>query len=554
MANLIKKFKSNFDDITEYYNFLVSKTKKHEYVDITNEWLIDNYYLLVEHKNNIENNKKEIKKDLKAIEKNYFFIKNIVHKKNYNISFKYLVDELKKHQKETDEIFTYKELKHIITLLVFVYAERLNLLCREEYNKLGDKEDVQYIIDNKSDITLKSFIPDNFDLANNTHYVFEINNNISKMHNSSEMFKSLNEYLKENQVSIKEIMNDEFQRKIDCNLIMSNIFTDLKEFFEISVEDIYEKVSETEKLLLTDNVYKKMTIESKFSYRKQLLKLAKKNHMSEYAYLNKIMDKNEHIGFKLFKNKDTKPKVILYLSVILLLTGIISFFLCQFFIKPRIIGFLVIFIPISQLIVQIVNEILIRNVKTTVIPKLDYSKGIPEESKTMVVIPTIVANTAKIKEMFDILESFYLVNKTDNLYFTLLGDVKAGQEKVMPFDEEVSKYGREYAEKLNAKYKKDIFYFIYRKRLWNEKENCYLGYERKRGALIQFNKILLGEKIDENKFFNVNMLKDKKLDIKYVITLDTDTKLVLNSALNLVGAMAHPMNKPIFNKEKTKLD
>ena len=99
MANIIKKFKSNFEDITEYYNFLVSKTKKHEYVDITNEWLIDNYYLLVEHKNNIENNKKEIKKDIKEIEKNYFFIKNIVHKKNYNVSFKYLVDELKKQQK-----------------------------------------------------------------------------------------------------------------------------------------------------------------------------------------------------------------------------------------------------------------------------------------------------------------------------------------------------------------------------------------------------------------------------------------------------------------------
>ena len=106
MANLIKKFKSNFEDITEYYNFLVEKTKKHEYVDITNEWLIDNYYLLVEHKNNIEHNKKEIKKDIKEIEKNYFFIKNIVHKKNYNISFKYLVDELKKQQKETNEIYT----------------------------------------------------------------------------------------------------------------------------------------------------------------------------------------------------------------------------------------------------------------------------------------------------------------------------------------------------------------------------------------------------------------------------------------------------------------
>ena len=81
MAKLNKKLKSNFEYITEYYNFLVEKTKKHEYVDITNEWLIDNYYLLVEHKNNIEHNKKEIKKDIKEIEKNYFFIKNIVHRK-----------------------------------------------------------------------------------------------------------------------------------------------------------------------------------------------------------------------------------------------------------------------------------------------------------------------------------------------------------------------------------------------------------------------------------------------------------------------------------------
>ena len=348
MTNIIKKFKSNFEDITEYYNFLVSKTKKHEYVDITNEWLIDNYYLLVEHKNNIENNKKEIKKDIKEIEKNYFFIKNIVHKKNYNVSFKYLVDELKKQQKETNYFYSYKELKNIINLLVFIYTERLNLLCREEYNKLVDKEDIEFIIENKSDINIKSFIPENFDLANNTHYVFEINNKIHKMHNSSEMFKSLNEYLQENQVSIKEIINDEFQRKIDNNLVMANIFTDLKEFFEMSIEDFYEKVSETEKLLLSDSVYKKMTIESKYSYRNQLLKLAKKNHLDEYSYLSKIMDKNEHIGFKLFKEKNTKRRVVVYLAIILLFTSIISYFLSQYFIKLKVLGFLIIFIPISQ--------------------------------------------------------------------------------------------------------------------------------------------------------------------------------------------------------------
>lgn len=556
MIKLMKKFKNNFEDITEYYNFLVNKTKKHEYVDITNEWLIDNYYLLVEHKNAIANSNninRSLKKEFKFINENYYYLKNIVAKKNYNISFKYLVDELKKHQKEINKNYTYKELSCVFELLVFIYIDRLNNLCREEYNKIVDKDEIENIIKTKEEISLSTFIQEDFDLINNTHYIFEVNNQLYKLKNSNEIFKELNEYLNKNQISIKEIINDEFQNKIENNLIISNVFSNFKDFFEMSIEEVYEKVSETEKILLSDPVYKKMTLESKISYRNQLLKLAKKQHKNEYEYLNSIYDKNEHIGYKLFKVKKTTLNTVIYIFSILLLTSLISFVLSKYFIKWRIVGFIILFIPISQLLIQIINEFLLRKAKTTVIPKLDYTKGIPKESRTMVVIPTIVSTNEKIKEMFDILESFYLVNKTDNLYFSLLGDVKAGKSKKMDFDDEISRYGREYAEQLNKKYKKDIFYFLYRKRVWNEKENCFLGYERKRGALLHFNKLLLGKYIDEEKYFNVNMLHDKKLEIKYVITLDTDTKLVLNSALNLVGAMAHPLNKPVLNKEKTKV-
>ena len=70
MNNVVKKFLKDFSDITEYYNFLVNKTKNHEYVEITNEWLIDNYYLLVEHKNNILSQKKQLKKCSKIINEN----------------------------------------------------------------------------------------------------------------------------------------------------------------------------------------------------------------------------------------------------------------------------------------------------------------------------------------------------------------------------------------------------------------------------------------------------------------------------------------------------
>ena len=316
---------------------------------------------------------------------------------------------------------------------------------------------------------------------------------------------------------------------------------------------MFEKVSKTEKILLSDSVYKKMTDDSKALYRKQLLKLAKKHHTDEYSYLEKIFNPKEHIGFELFKQKNSTLKVFIYILVITLLSMLFSYFLAGYFIKPRILGTLILAAPISQLLVQIINEILIKFVPTNVLPKLDYSKGIPKESATMVVIPTIISTKEKIKEMFESLESYYLINKTDNLYFTLLGDVKASSKEIMPYDKEISEYGEEFARKLNEKYKKDLFYFIYRKRLWNEKEGEYLGYERKRGALLQFNKILLGEDIDEEKYFNINTLHNNNLNIKYVITLDTDTKLVLNSALNLVGAMAHPLNRPILNKEKTKV-
>ena len=553
MANMIKKFFKDFEDITKYYNFLVNKTKNHEYVEITNEWLIDNYYLVVEHKNNILNIKKSISKYQKIMNDNYYFLKNIVNKKNYNINFKYLVEELKNYQKENNKVFTYKELSCVFPTLVFIYVERLNILCREEYNKLLNKEMISTIIKNNDDLTLETLIPNNFNVAENKHYIFAINNELHNISNSNEIFKNLNEYLKEQDIILKELINEEYQNKLENNILVSNLFNDLKEFFDYSLEELYEKVSKTEKLLLTDPIYKKMTIESKLLYRKKLIELSKKDHTDEYSYLKKYFNLKEHIGFRLLKKKNPVYKVITYIAILLLLTMTVSYLLSKYFIKYRLLGFLVLIIPVSQLVSQIITEISTNFTKTEPLPKLDYSKGIPAESRTMVVIPTIVSNKEKIKEMFDTLESFYIVNRSENLYFSLLGDVKASDTQVTDYDAEIATYGEEYAKKLNEKYKKDLFYFVYRKRIWNPKENSYLGYERKRGALIQFNKVLLGEYVDNEKYYNVNMLQGNNLNIKYVITLDADTKLVLNSALNLVGAMAHPINTPVLNKAKTKV-
>ena len=146
--------------------------------------------------------------------------------------------------------------------------------------------------------------------------------------------------------------------------------------------------------------------------------------------------------------------------------------------------------------------------------------------------------------------------KSENLFFALLGDCSSGANKEESFDKEVIEEGLKQVEILNNKYcKKELleekmeipkFHFIYRKRYWNGSEECYLGWERKRGLLNQFNEYLLGN--IENPFL-VNTI-DEKPKIKYIITLDADTELVLGSGLELVGAMSHILNKPVLNNKK----
>ena len=214
MANIIKEFYKTYEDLSKYYSFLINKTKKNEYVGITNEWLVDNYYLLAEIKNNIQSSKKDLKKDYKLVKSNYYLLKNIANNKNYNLNFKSLIEELNQYQNKNHKIFNYKEISSIIYTLIIVYIERLNNLCREEYQKLVDKEDVSKIIKENRELKIEAILPDDFDVSNNTYFIFELNNQMSKTARERNiLFKELNENLKKKSVSLKELVNQEYQKK-----------------------------------------------------------------------------------------------------------------------------------------------------------------------------------------------------------------------------------------------------------------------------------------------------------------------------------------------------
>lgn len=562
MEKKINTFLEEYKDITDYYNYLVELTKNFKYVGITNEWLIDNYYILAEYKNMVTTDKKYYNKILKNKDKVYDILKTIVEKDNYNINFKDMAKSINEYQKNNKYYLSYREIEVILVDLIFIYISRLHQLVEQEYQKIIIKDEVEKLIENKdlSKFSIKDVLNNSSYKTNNT-YIFEINNSLREYGSkSNKVFKEFNDLLEKENITLREVLNDEYQNRIDNSSLITNLFNNLKSFTEVSSEDLYENISKCEKYLLKDIIYSNMTIETKNLYREKIIKNAKKKKIDEYSYIKNLYDTKTdevyHIGFLLFKAKNNKFKVFSYLSFILIVTILLSLYLTNYFLDNKILGFIILFIPTMELIKQITNYFLTVIVPTKPLPKMNYTKKIPDESATMVVIPTIIKDTKKIKEMFDMLETYYLVNKTPNLYFSLLADTSEASEAVLKIDKTIVKYGVEYSEALNKKYKKDLFFFVYRKRFYNKSEDSYLGYERKRGAILQFNRLLLHKYSTEeiNKYFNVTTLDKLESKIKYVITLDTDTKLVLNTALNLVGAMAHPLNKPVINKSLRKVE
>lgn len=332
-------------------------------------------------------------------------------------------------------------------------------------------------------------------------------------------------------------------------------------------------------------VYSNMEEKSKNYYRGIIENLAKKYRVSEIYIAEKIIEfctryeksenlidkKKSHIGYylvddgiydlkeelegkKILKIKK-EQKARLYVSGVILLSLYIDFvFAMKIYVNLRSVLITILFalisiVPISEIVIKIANYILSKVQKPKVLPKMDFEKKLPKEAATFVVIPTIVKSKAKVKEVLRKLEVYYLANKLDNIYFALLGDCSEEQQEETEFDEEVIKTGIEEVEKLNQKYG-NKFFFLYRKRTWNECEKAYIGWERKRGLLTTFN-LYIKNKIPNN--FATNTIENFKAElpnIKYIITLDGDTNLSLGTAGLLIGAMEHILNKPVIKNRK----
>ena len=264
--------------------------------------------------------------------------------------------------------------------------------------------------------------------------------------------------------------------------------------------------------------------------------------------------------FEALRRVSRRFPLLLYVGTIMLVTAIIT---GSFLAKAQadglsgwilgLIGILSL-LGASHLAIALVNWLATLLVTPQPLPRLDFSEGIPLESSTLVVVPTMLTSPQNIAALIEALEVRFLANRDENLHFGLLTDFRDAPAETLPEDEPLVNLARQGIEALNEKYrstKGDIFFLFHRPRRWNPSERIWMGYERKRGKLAALNSFLRGGSRD---CFSVVVGATAVLSgVKYVITLDTDTQLPRDSAWQLVGAMAHPLNRPRFDEDKQRV-
>jgi cyclic beta-1,2-glucan synthetase len=179
------------------------------------------------------------------------------------------------------------------------------------------------------------------------------------------------------------------------------------------------------------------------------------------------------------------------------------------------------------------------------LPKMDYSSGIPEELRTMVVVPALFSSEAMIRELLETIEAHYLANQDNHIFFALLGDWSDAPQEKMPDDDLLLNIAMSGIKELNARYHKGSharFYLFHRRRQWNQNEEKWMGWERKRGKLREFNRLLRGAR--DTSYIVCTADQPFLHHIRYVITLDSDTKLPRDAARRLIGTISHPLNRP----------
>ncbi len=610
---LLKRLAENEKILLEVHNLLTASAKENKRISPAGEWLLDNFYLIEEQ---IYTGKKHLPKGYSkglpqlakgpsaGLPRVYDLAVELIAHSDGRVDFKSLNSFTTAYQ-EVSEL-KLGELWAIPIMLRLALIENLRRLAALIAKNRINKNLADYWADQMTETAEKdpkSLILVIADMARygpplESSFVAELTRRlVGKGPAFSLPISWIEQRLSEKGMTSDELVHIENQKQAADQVSISNSIGSLRFLSSNNWRDFVEQISVVEKILASENsgIYPLMDFHTRDEYRHSVERIAKVSNLSESAIAHRALQfannglrsqpeypRAGHLGYYLvgkgfrqftkeagarfpiierLKKICQRMPLFLYVGAAFILAFIMAGTLIlrvwedgyrnAWFLSLA--GFICL-IGCSQLSITLINWVSTLIIRPLILPRMDFSEGIPDTCRTLVVIPSMFSELNELKELVENLEVRFLANRGEHMHFALLTDFKDAKSETIPGEEDLLRNARDLIEQLNQRYgsdKDELFFIFHRPRKYNVKEKIWMGYERKRGKLSEMNALLRGKGREK---FNLIVGNPAVYEsIKYVITLDTDTQLPRDAAWKITGTMAHPMNHPFYNEKKQRV-
>ena len=389
----------------------------------------------------------------------------------------------------------------------------------------------------------------------------------------------------------KDTQLGEEQQALDPTECIARALSGLREIAAIPWKDFFDGTSHVEAALRRDpaGIYGLMDFDTRDLYRKAVENLSNRSRYPEVTVveqalaLAKAYKKNSrrgHVGYWLIDAGRQKIETALkcrrlpgaavggfilshagkfYAAALAtatlaaLMVPILFLWQLEVSMLVWVIAIMLSILPASVLSITLVHWIATMALPPRVLPKLDFTQSIPIECRTAVVIPAIVGGINEVKDLLERLEMHWLMNPAPFLHFVLLSDYADAPSAQTSGDLAIQTALVNGIRRLNARHDNQgaLFHLLHRPRTFNPSESCWMGWERKRGKLEQFNRFVLNGK-DSSFSFKEGDTKSL-IGIRFILTVDADTMLPAGVVERLIGTLAHPLNKAEFDLKTGRL-
>ncbi len=603
--NLYQRLKENKEVLFKNYKLIDEAVNQKQAITSAAEWLIDNFHIIEVQLKDIEEHLpiwfyKELPKlsdgPLKGYPRVYGLSWAFVAHTDSHFDPDLLIQFVRSYQ--VVQPLTIGELWATAITLRIVLIENLRVLSTSIVNSLQSRKIANQLADNylglDGDVSQKAEDHlHNLDSAvlKESFLVQLIQRLRHQDSSTSSALQWLNDTLLEIDLSADDIVSREHNKQSATNLTVRNIITSMRLILAFDWRDFFESVSLVNESLNVNPIFRAIDSATQDQYLHALEELAKGSNYSELEIAQKlisIINEYQNQSANPIEERQTDPGYYLissgrtyleqklnfrpslyrrvkdfytnnakigYSSSISLLSYLVLSF-------PLLAGFesglqawavlifgLIAFPVASDIALALLNKSIVTIMGPQHLPRIELKKGIPEDLATFIVMPILLINRQVIEEHLQQLEVHYLSNPEGRVYFALLADWKDSDIEKEADDQKLLSIATEGIYELNNRYHHETlgqkyFFVFHRARLWNASENKWMGYERKRGKLHEFNLLLRG---NTNTSY-INSKESIPSSIKYILTLDADTQMPIGMVAKLVGTMAHPLNKAHYDE------